>query len=289
MAKKGESERRRKGFMESKTIHQITPGELRTFMSRHRESDYLLLDVRQPEEYTEAHIPGAKLIPLPELEDRLGEVSGNRDVVFYCRSGKRSRAGAMFASDADHVGGALYNLTGGITAWNGETLSEFPNVRVFEQAQSREELLLQAMDLEKGAWRFYQTLLGRFGSEPYSHVFELLAKEEEAHARLIHHHLQKAGRVQPAFGEAFEGLEGGLLESGESLEDAVERMEDLDGDRCLHLMEMSLNVEYAAYDLHRTIAEQSEEEETREAFWSIAQAEKGHMRTITKAIRMCGG
>ena len=53
-------------------------------------------------------------------------------------------------------------------------------------------------------------------------------------------------------------------------------------------MEASLELEYAAYDLHRTIAERSEEKEARNAFWSIAQAEKGHMRAVTRAIRACG-
>jgi len=280
--------------MESNMLHQIKPDELRTFMDKHRESDYLLLDVRQPEEYTEAHIPGAKLVPLPELEERLDEIPKNRDVVFYCRSGKRSQAGALFAADRGLVGGTLYNLTGGITAWNGETLSDFPNVRVFDQRQNLQELLLQAMDLEKGAWRFYQILLARFASEPYSHVFDALAKEELAHARLIHHHREIAGRETGGFDKTFEDLDGELLESGERPEDILpedilERIEDQEEDRCLHLMELSLGAEYAAYDLHRAIAERSEEEETREAFWSLAQAEKGHMRTITKAIRMCGG
>ena len=275
--------------MESNLIHQIKPDELRAFMDEHRESDYLLLDVRQPEEYTEAHIPGAKLVPLPELEERLDEIPEDRDLVFYCRSGKRSQAGALFAADHDLVGGTLYNLTGGITAWNGETLSDFPNVRVFDRTQSLEALLLHAMNLEKGAWRFYQILLARFASEPYSHVFDVLAKEERAHARLIHHHREIAGQEKGSFEETFEDLDGELLESGERLEDALERIEDQEGDRCLHLMELSLSVEYAAYDLHRAVAERSDEEETREAFWSIAQAEKGHMRTITRAIRMCEG
>lgn len=80
---------------------------------------------------------------------------------------------------------------------------------------------------------------------------------------------------------------GELLESGERLEDALTRIEGQEGERCLHLMELSLNVEYPTYDLHRATAERFEEEETREAFLSLAQAEKGHMRTITKAIRMC--
>ncbi len=42
-----------------------------------------VLDVRQPGEYRQAHIPGATLIPLPELDDRLGEIDPDKPVLVY--------------------------------------------------------------------------------------------------------------------------------------------------------------------------------------------------------------
>lgn len=42
-----------------------------------------LLDVRQPGEYRAAHIPGAKLIPLPELPERLREIDSDKPVLVY--------------------------------------------------------------------------------------------------------------------------------------------------------------------------------------------------------------
>ena len=42
-----------------------------------------ILDVRQPNEYKQAHIPGATLIPLPELGDRLGEIDSEKPVLVY--------------------------------------------------------------------------------------------------------------------------------------------------------------------------------------------------------------
>lgn len=275
--------------MEQSRIHNITPEELKKLIEKHSESDYILLDVRQAEEYTQAHIPGAKLIPLPELESRLREIPGDRELVFYCRSGNRSLAGATFVTDSEIAHGTIYNLAGGITAWNGETLPDFPRLQAFDKAKSHEELLLQAMDLEKGAWRFYGHVLERFPSESFSHVFEELAKAEIAHARIIYHHLEKVGRKLEVFDTVFEKLEGELVESGESLEHALQRVEDLKGNFCLNLMELSLNVEYSAFDLHRTIAEQAVDAETKDAFLSIAQAEKRHMRTIAEAIDGCEG
>jgi len=268
-------------------IRNITPEELKKRIQKQRESRYILLDVRQPKEYSQAHIPGAKLIPLPELESRLQEIPEARELVFYCRSGSRSMAGAEFVADSEIAQGDIYNLSGGITAWNGETLRDFPRLQAFDKTKTHEELLLQAMDLEKGAWRFYGHVLERFPSEPFSHVFAELAKAEFAHARVIYHHLEKGGRKLEAFETIFEELEGDLIESGESLATALDRVESLEGDLCLNLMELSLNVEYSALDVHRTIAEQAVDTETKDAFLSIAQAEKRHMRTIAKAIDGC--
>lgn len=45
--------------------------------------EVVLLDVRQPKEYQKAHIPGATLIPLPELGDRMDELDRNKPVLVY--------------------------------------------------------------------------------------------------------------------------------------------------------------------------------------------------------------
>jgi hypothetical protein len=45
--------------------------------------DVTVLDVRQPSEYEKSHIPGAKLIPLPELNDRIGEIDPGKPTVVY--------------------------------------------------------------------------------------------------------------------------------------------------------------------------------------------------------------
>jgi len=53
------------------------------------------------------------------------------------------------------------------------------------------------------------------------------------------------------------------------------------------VLETALTIEYAAYDLYRTMAEQVESDEARQAFLSISQAEKAHMRKLTAAIPDC--
>ena len=45
--------------------------------------EIIILDVRQPNEYKQGHIPGATLIPLPELPNRLGEIDPEKPVLVY--------------------------------------------------------------------------------------------------------------------------------------------------------------------------------------------------------------
>lgn len=58
-------------------------GDGEAFIGSHREGTYTLLDVRQPSEYEQTRIPGAKLIPLPDLGDRIGELDPEKPVVVY--------------------------------------------------------------------------------------------------------------------------------------------------------------------------------------------------------------
>lgn len=57
--------------------------EARQYLAEHKVSDYTLLDVRQPGEYSQARIPGSVLIPLPELTGRLEELDRDKPLVVY--------------------------------------------------------------------------------------------------------------------------------------------------------------------------------------------------------------
>jgi rhodanese-related sulfurtransferase len=61
----------------------LTPEQARRFMGDRRPDQYTFLDVRQPGEYERAHIPGARLIPLPELAGRFGELDPSKPLIAY--------------------------------------------------------------------------------------------------------------------------------------------------------------------------------------------------------------
>ena len=82
---------------------------------------FVMLDVRTPEEYVEGHIPGATLIPVQELENRLSEVPDDKQVYVYCRSGVRSVKASRILAKAGFT--HIENVEGGIKAWQAAGFS----------------------------------------------------------------------------------------------------------------------------------------------------------------------
>jgi len=268
-------------------FEDITALELKQFIKSHNEKEYLLVDVRQPDEYTKGHIPGAKFIPLNELLSDFSGLPANRDVVFYCHSGGRSLAAASMFSEEDITEKTIYNLEGGILSWEGKTLKGFPKIQVFDKTKGPVELLLTAMDLEKGAWRFYTYILKNFAVDPIIPTLEQLSKAEIAHARTVYGFWEKAASTPIAFDELYESLEGEILEGGESLGEVLEYLKNIEENQCLRILELAIHMEYAAFDLYKTMAEQEKDQTVRDSFLSIAQAEKSHMRMLVRALDQC--
>ncbi|CCO07934.1 rhodanese-like domain-containing protein [Desulforamulus hydrothermalis] len=94
--------------------HNISAQELKQWINSGK--DMLLIDVREPSEFQEGYLPGAVNIPLGQLENRLQEISKDKDVVLYCRSGRRSALAAdiMVKNGFQRV----FNLAGGILSWH---------------------------------------------------------------------------------------------------------------------------------------------------------------------------
>ena len=75
----------------------------------------VLVDVREPHEHAINRIPGAILIPLPDLMARMGELDASDEIIVHCLSGQRSARACDFLRDAGF--GNVRNLRGGIRAW----------------------------------------------------------------------------------------------------------------------------------------------------------------------------
>jgi molybdopterin/thiamine biosynthesis adenylyltransferase/rhodanese-related sulfurtransferase/molybdopterin converting factor small subunit len=95
---------------------EITPVELKEKMDRG--DDFVLIDVREPEEYAICRIPGARLIPRGTLPERIHELSTADEIVVHCRSGVRSGKAVEFMKQAGYR--KVKNLVGGILRWSDD-------------------------------------------------------------------------------------------------------------------------------------------------------------------------
>jgi rhodanese-related sulfurtransferase len=99
--------------------HEIDCQALQQLLALPEDQRPALLDVRFEEEHAIAALPGATLIPLPELEERADELKAfaGKQVVVYCHHGVRSLSGAGFLR---MQGFEATSLRGGIDAWAAE-------------------------------------------------------------------------------------------------------------------------------------------------------------------------
>jgi rhodanese-related sulfurtransferase len=98
-------------------VHDLTPEEVSKGMTEGR---YLLVDVREPNEVAVDAYPGAVVVPLSTFDHTDIPDPKGKQVVFACRSGKRS----VTASLAAQAGGLAYDkhLAGGMLAWKAAGL-----------------------------------------------------------------------------------------------------------------------------------------------------------------------
>jgi len=93
-------------------LTELSPAAVQKAM---REQAIVLIDVREPQEYTAEHIPGALLVPLSTFDPGALPVPEGCQVVFHCKSGKRS---AMAVEKCLERGVAhTTHMAGGILAW----------------------------------------------------------------------------------------------------------------------------------------------------------------------------
>lgn len=87
--------------------------DVRTFAAAHRDGA-VVVDVREPAEYNAGHVPGATMIPLAWVHQRLGDLPRNEPVYVICASGNRSHAAASWMASA---GINAVSVAGGTSAW----------------------------------------------------------------------------------------------------------------------------------------------------------------------------
>lgn len=263
----------------------MTPDELRAYMDARRPDEYFLLDVRQPWEYEELHLPGAQLVPLPEIADRLNEVPSDRPVVAYCRSGGRSSAAAGLLQGKGYD---VINLQGGVSAWQGH--AAFGPVTlglaaVPEDASVR-DVLLVACAMEKRLEDFYESRMGLAANDAESDLYRTLAGFEDRHRRTLFNLYRKevdAGAERQVFEEqavaAGSGLSEGGVEPERFLEEYGEMFEGETG-----IVELAMLFEAQALDFYARCAARAARPEAADALTHLEREEGAHLKLLGKFL-----
>jgi len=252
---------------------EVTAAEAQKLLSEpHAETKYQLLDVRQPGEYQEKHIPGAILIPLKELPDRLSELDPDKETIVYCRSGARSRSATQLLQDRNFL--KVFNMAGGMLSWQGFTVQGDEQAGLeFFTAQSYADGVTMAYDMENGLQQFYLLTAEQATEKSDNETARLLtdmAKFENGHmARLA------AKIVQPGAGQGSGVVEGGFSST------AIVKAFGANLTSPAAVVELAMMFESQAYDLYSRLAKRTAEEQQRTFYLEMAAEERKHLDKLS--------
>ena len=273
-------------------IKRLAPREVKERLDKDTEGAFQLLDVRQPREYEAGHIPGAKLIPLGELEYRYGELDKDRGIIPYCRSGHRSMAASILLCGLGFEN--VYNLNEGIRKWDYEVVKGTTEDKLITGGEEAFDVLVVALMLEKGALDFYTKAQKRVKDEKAAQVFKRLVAMEDTHLqRLYMRYSQLLWEMKSLLGAADElpsldqlkaELSTVYMEGGMRVNEELVKMGDPAFMDDLEALEIGLEKEYAAYDFYTRVVDTVEDHKTRNLLHELAGEERGHINLLLREI-----
>ena len=260
-------------------VKSMNSEEVKRFITEHEEGAYNLLDVRQPGEYEAEHIPGAKLIPLPALKDGLSQLDKQRPVIVYCASGGRSLAAAQLLSGLDF--NEIYNLQGGIKAWQGKKAvgPQELNMEMLRGDETPAEMIALAYGMEMGLGVFYRNMMEKSDDAELQALFSKLADIEARHKKRL---FELLAEIDPPGKdvEAYEAdIEPRILEGGFQLDDFMEKNEAF-LQTAEEALDLAMMLETQALDLYLRFALRSTHTQTKDTLFTIADEEKAHLRSL---------
>ncbi len=259
-----------------KKIESLSVEKAKEWVAGKKKDDFILLDVRQPEEYRTGHLPGAAFIPLPDLIDKVGELDPAKAVLAYCRSGNRSRAAAAFLLSEGFS--KVYSMDGGITAWNGHvaTGDYTEGLVLLKGRETTEELMSLALALEEGSRIFYAGIAESTSDAEAKIIFTAISKAEAKHkTNVLQAYTLVTGKNVSEDILNSEPLKG-VMEGGVRIEDAIGFL-NKQGNALLDTLEIAMQVETNSLDLYIKMFREIEDIKAKKIFGGLIEEEKLHL------------
>ncbi len=267
----------------TREIRRVSPQRVRELLHDRPASEWHLVDVRQPAEFAEGHLPGAVNLPLHVLAGREGmglDLRRDRPVVLYCRTLVRARAAADILARAGYTDVSV--LDGGYGAWTGTVADGSPEEGLFwfSEARTREELVAAAIGMERGARAFYLAAAEQVDGEARAALTEFAHDEDRHVATLVELHRRLGGGPLPD--AVPERVEGGV--------DLATALAWVHGRPARALVEVALAMEAMAYDRYAWLERTARDADVREVFHTLAEGERRHVARIHEVLdRVLGG
>jgi len=260
-------------------VKSIDAVEARQYLQRMAGDAFTLLDVRQPGEYEAEHLPGAKLIPLPELGSRLPELDPDRPTVVYCAIGGRSRVAAQVLAAKGFR--EVLNLSGGIKAWNSRKAvgPEDLGLQLFSGNESPEETLMTAYSLEEGLREFYLSMAAQVKTENARRLFDKLSSIEVKHQDRIFNEYRRISVGAPTREEFVQKVVASGMEGGLTTQDYL-RLYQPDLEVPEEVVSLAMAIEAQALDLYQRAADRAGTMESKNVLMQIANEERAHLEQL---------
>jgi sulfur-carrier protein adenylyltransferase/sulfurtransferase len=263
-------------------VKSMNAEEARRFIDDTQSDALTILDVRQPEEYQAGHIPGATLIPLPQLSDRLTEIDQGKPTVVYCAIGGRSRVAAQMLAGRGFD--TVYNLSGGFKAWNGQSAVGPVDLglELFSGNESPAQALVVGWGLEAGLREFYLSMTKRSLPTDAVNLFNRLAEIETRHQESIFSAWKQATGNEMDMDTFARDVTVSAMEGGLTSEAYVERFNP-DWSNPREIVGLAMSIEAQALDLYLRAADRAKDE-TAKVLARIAGEERAHLAELGRLM-----
>uniref|UniRef100_A0A7C3Z044 Sulfurtransferase n=1 Tax=Desulfobacca acetoxidans TaxID=60893 RepID=A0A7C3Z044_9BACT len=264
-------------------VESLEADRARQYIDEHKEGTYTLLDVRQPWEYEEDHLPGAKLVPLGDLKEGTRELDPEKPTLVYCAVGGRSRVAAQLLSGRGFK--EVYNLSGGIKAFRGAKAGgpQELNLELVRGDESPEEMLKLAFGLERALEIFYEKSRDAAQDKDLIDIFVKLGHVEELHKQKVYAHYTALVPNAPSMAAFQADREPEIMEGGFRLKEFLAANQPwLKSVR--EVLELAMMLETQALDLYLRFADKSREDETKQVLFILADEEKAHLKSLSRLL-----
>jgi rhodanese-related sulfurtransferase/rubrerythrin len=260
-------------------VESMDAEEAKKYLASHPEDSFTLLDVRQPWEYEEEHIPGATLIPLPQLNDQYQKLDPEKPTLVHCAIGGRSRVAAQLLSGLGFK--EVYNLAGGIKAFQGQkaTGPRELNLDLIRGDESPPEVAILAYGMEKGLQTMHEAVAANTSDPDLAALCRQLAHIEELHESklaALYRQLEPSGKDLPSL---VAEREPALMEGGFKPQEFLQQNEAL-MQTLPEMLELAMMLETQALDLYLRFAAKLTHPQAQEVLYTLAQEEKAHLARL---------